>query len=482
MQSQKSIVIDNFAQMLPEVPQGSDKNKNFLIANANPVYYKGLGTTIQEEQFAPLCASTKKATTISSLILDGNICYLFKDDGLGLSESFVATDKGYIYYFSNSSYQSFPVLTGILSGNKSVRGIVYAKKLIATAADIGYAYYNSGGGWTPISGIGVNVDSTLGIRSLENFKTTTIISDSTFGSVYPRYLRIIDASLTATSDANSLDLGENTACRGLKNFNDKYLAIAVNGVNNSQSYIGNYIYLWDGNQVTGFQYSVKIPGLYQGMEVIKGILYVLVGEKSGVSSLYYLSGIILKKLWEINYGVPSVNADYNLFNYFGSLGINLDTGLLVWDREDGLKFFLNKDAVTMYVTGQSGEELYSGVGTTLYKETGTTFNNLDYKSQYFEASGVLNNVEIFYDQPPTGANKISVYIDAVDENSTSGSIGNLTTQLIDIDSTTALNSKRTLLDGKGIPFSKIRVRLTTTGNWGCIIRKIKLNFSPITGQ
>ena len=484
MASQKTIEINNFAQMLPEVPQGSQRNQHFLIANANPIYYKGLGATIQEEQFAPLYASAKKDIANGTLVLNGNITHLFQDKGWGLGEFFVATENGYLYYKDVSNlWLSFPSIGTV--GNTSLRGFVYfsdSPKIFLHSNFTAIRWIDSiTGSWTIISGLNI-LNSTISQRQAEVFKADVIISDGNSVLAYPRFLRIMDASLTLTSDANSLDLGAGVACRGLKNYNDKYLAIAVGNANNPLNYDNNFLYLWDANQVLGFNYSVKIPGLFQGMEVIKGILYVLVGEKSGQSALYYLAGTILKKVYDINYGYPSTTPEYNLFSYYGMLGINLDTGLLVWDREDGVKFFLNQDAVTMYVQGQSGLDIYSGLDTTLYKETGTTFNNLKYQSQYFEVSGNLDNVEIFYDQPPTASNKISVYADTIDENQPVGSIANSTTQLVDIDSITALNSKRTVLDGKGVLFSKIRIRITSTGNWNCIIRKIKINYSPVTGQ
>lgn len=106
----KTISIENFLKMTPQVPEYSSKNQNYLIAGANPLYY--LDDNTQEQQVAPLTASIDW-TQISSSIIESLI---------GTQDSLVSVYSGSTDQFFGQSFTTTNAIT--LSGAQ-----FYLKKL-----------------------------------------------------------------------------------------------------------------------------------------------------------------------------------------------------------------------------------------------------------------------------------------------------------------------------------------------------------------
>ncbi len=96
------IAITDFLRMLPQMPQYSPKNKNYLIAGANPLYY--LDDKSQEQQVAPLAASIDWSQVSPALVFFNKT----QDSGASL----IGSGVGGIFFRG----QSFtPSKTGIIS-------------------------------------------------------------------------------------------------------------------------------------------------------------------------------------------------------------------------------------------------------------------------------------------------------------------------------------------------------------------------------
>lgn len=481
----KTITIQNFLSMTPEVPQGSDKNQHFLIQNSDPLYYQG--TTTQEQQVAPLIASSLFLTALPGYVsnLNGNIVDIIpaKD---GSKDVFVVTDMANVYAFPYVDYYT-PTSPGPGS-NPAASLTIFNDDLLLTSPNWGSpaVYRNSSTvpaiPWTNSFG---TLQVLSGKRYMEPFLDFCAISvgDASYG--YGHLIKKITSSFTIT---DGIDLGVNWACLGMKNFNNKYLAIAA-GWKGGYTYNSNYVFLWDGIS-SRYNNAYKLPGRYQDMKEIGGTLYVMVLEANNQSALYYFTGSIttggFKRVFKVGYFTVNsgIFGNHSICNFKNYIAINNYPGLtLSGDTGFGqAKFQLTKDLIETFCMGSANTVLYGGINDQMYYYNvgGTTYNQLDYTTQWFDIEGSLNNVKIFYETPPvagTDAIHTSIYYET-DENGTSPQA------LADITPTTYQNGKYTLLDGKGIKFTMLKLKLTTTNisTWRPIIRSIEINYTPTKAQ
>ena len=477
----KKISLSNFLKQTPEIPQYSEKNQHYLISGSHPTYYVDK-PGIQEEQIAPLIASNTW-TEIPGFI------------GLNISDMCPSTEGTYSAYFiKHDSYvygvnidSNTQVGIGYPDGgvaNTSRQKLnCYNGYLLAVTNDSSYPTIKRtllpGSSWTAFGSITSSSDGHF----MENFLEYCMITDES------SKIKKIDSTWNITS---GIDLGAGWIVNGIKNFNDKYLAIAGSNGN----FVNNYLFLWNGRS-SSYNYSMKIPGRFMGMKVVDSILYVAVwangsGDSisNGKTSIYYMSGTTLKQLF-----TPQISAiqslsgnKFPLFNFNNKLGINLSSkDLIINGSSDAGKetfSFCNGINATGYGFDQF-TETYDGYLITYTSSpsagdrkyfldfTSSTYNSILYKSHWIPVKN-LKAIDIVYDiRPQSGTDAINVTIYGDGEDIIAGTS---TTVLDSITPTNYLNEKRTRLDVKGFAGDKVKIQLSTvnTGTWRPIIREINL--------
>ena len=473
----KKITIDNFLKMNPDNPEFTSKNTNYLIAGANPTYYLD-SSNIQEVQSAPLTASL--SWTQSSASLDGNI----------------------IAMCAGSTQYSYPIY--LMTTTSRVYGVTVSGGLPTGVTSLGFPSgstktldYNDGDMtwvnnqlYVTYAGAGYLV-----YRYQSNTWNSIPSSNTAFGTCLEPFLQYcmytnngvitkIDPSYNILTGIN---LGTGWNILNIKNYNNKYLAIAGQ---NGQNYTQNYIHLWNGYDSLP-NYSIKVNGQFIDMKVVDGTLYVAAAVSTGATTLYYLKGTTLVEAITPQYSSIDTNgAFYNLvrpnccFSYLQQIGIRLATTsdltypLMLYgkDLDGGVGQFIITSGFAIYgnIVGADGLQYgFNGQSLYYYPITSTSYQNIVYKSQWIPVKN-LSGIDVYYDTPPqSGTDAINVTIYGKGEDIISG---NSTTILTSITPTTILNNTRTRLDTNGFTGDMVLVVLTTvnTGTWRPIIRNIEL--------
>lgn len=394
--------------MSPDLPEYTDKNQHYLISGANPQYYNDNDLAgVQEKQLAPLVAS--------------NTWNIIGTTGLSYSDITESTEGTYDAYAIEAdsrvieisvpstiiSMATHPYPNGSAQNGTQQKLNCFAGKLLAittTTHIFSTPLPVTDVAWTDL---GV-VLSTTTEHFMENFLEYCMISD---GSKVGK----MDSTVTLAGFTTGIDLGINWTVIGLKNYNDKYLAVAgVMGVptgGNAGNFMRNYLFLWNGIS-SRYNYSVKIPGKFLDMKVIDGTLYVAVwvnGLSSPKTVLYYLKGTQL---------VPVLNPQYSpiylpqsggskriIFNFLNKVGLNMnDNSLLIYNKGyAGTETFVIKGATLQlerfsgsfngFILATSGNSIY------YYNQISTTYNSISYTSHWIPAKG-LQGIDIWYDTPP----------------------------------------------------------------------------------
>lgn len=482
----KKIVLQNFLKMTPEAPQYSEANQHYLLSGVNPTYYLDTPDTstfdgIQEEQIAPLIASQKWN------LLNNTTSGSAYNDITESSEStydfyFIRADSrvfAYDLFFGTKTDCGYP---NLVAENTSLQKIkCFANNLLvvtktSTSPNIWRTALPASGSstWTPFGSISNDGDEHF----LEPFLEYCMITDN------KRQVKKIDTSFNVTS---GIDLGIGWTINGMRNYNDKYLAIA----GSTGSFNNNFLFLWNGRSDT-YNYSIKMAGRFLDMKVVDGTLYVAIwvsgtGNQSGTGKtvLYCLSGTSLKEVTlpfisTIKYGFKQ-----GIFSMNNNVGINLNnsnslmiygktpTGTAKFVQNDNLSFTKISDTYSGSIVGI----VVTGGNYFLYYlptvNINSRYNTITYKSQWIPVKN-LSGIDIEYDTPPqSGTDAINVTIYGRGEDIISG---NSTTVLDSITPTNYLNTTRTRLDTKNFAGDKVKILLTTvnSGAWRPIIRKITL--------
>ena len=490
----KKISLNNFLKMSPEAPQYTDKNQHYLISGANPTYYNDI-SGVQEEQIAPLIASnvwqlaylndgghgSVGSSHITSLIPNPLV-------GSPLNDAFGIDIYGNIFMYSiynNSCTNYGAVISGINSGDNAIHG--FAGLIIAivyTSAPFIYSSSSgSSGTWTSLYPVALSGGANgIGQRYMEQMGQFLYISDGLDSSHTMSQVKLLSASFVYIA---GIDLGIGWTITGIRNFNDKYMAITANNANFS----GDYLFLWNGQAGVDPQYKAKIEGQYIDMAIVNSILYVAVrvsgtGNSAtiGKTAIFYLKNNQLVPLLTPQISLLSSGYGDNgvLFNFSSKLGMNLvSKDLMIYgDSEIGKEEFVlstgrdfNKFCVT--ANGYLLAVDYYTFSPYYYNLSSTTFNQISYKSHWIPVKN-LQGLDIWYDAPPSiTGDKISVTIYADGENIITGT---QTIVLADITPTHYLNKKRTRLDVVGFAGDRCKIVLTTTqtSTFRPIIRGIDL--------
>jgi len=471
----KKIRIDNFLRMSPDDPEFSTRKPNYLIAGANPTYYLDTAN-IQEVQSAPLASSLNWAQISASL--DGNIISMCS--GQGVYPVYIMTTTSRVYGITTAgglptgvTSLGFPTGSSVTLDYNDGDMTWVNNQLYVTYSGAGYLVYRyNSGSWSSIASSNTAYQSCL-----EPFLQYCMYSN--FGTI-----KKIDPSYSVLT---GVSLGSGWNIYSMRNYNNKYLAIAAaNGTNYTQ----NYIHLWNGYDSLP-NYSVKINGQFIDMKVVDGTLYVAAAISTGATVLYYLSGTELKESISPQYSsIDQVGAFYanvrpnSCFSYLQQIGIRLmDTSdlvapLMVYGKglDGGVAEFIISSGFDIYgnIVGSDGNQYgFHGSSLYYYPISSNSYQPILYKSKWIPVKN-LSGIDIIYDTPPqTGTDAINVTIYGKGEDIISG---NSATALTSITPTTTLNNTRTRLDVQGFAGDKCSIVLSTvnTGVWRPIIRAIEL--------
>ncbi len=476
--------IDNFLKMSPEVPQYTPRNQHYLIAGANPTYYLE-ETGSQEEQVAPLAASLDWIQ-VSGAALDGDVVHMVASTE-GTYAIYFVTDTCHVYAATPSGITDMGRPLGVSFANVGARLSCANNLLIFTCSSqnqIKKMSLPGPGAWTNFAS---TVSTTSGIHFTEPFLDYVAVTDGTSNTNN----LVKKADVTSFLVSTGIDIGAGWGVVQMRNYNNKYLAIAAGQTNTTNfvyGYVQNYIFLWDGIS-DRYNYSVKVPGRYIDMKVIDGVLYVAVLTSSAKTVLYKMTGTRLVKvrtpqLSSISQGpspVPSPLFSYNnnvgihLSSFFGVTSVS-DPLLVIGNDEPGSSEFVLSHGrpFEQFTIGFDGL-LYGNVITAsssiwYYPVSPSSYQPIKYISHWIPVQNAAA-IDVYYDTPPQSVtDRISTTIFGRGEDIQSGSS---TTTLEDITASTFLNTTRTRLDLKGFTGDKMKVLIETsnTGSWRPIIRQ-----------
>jgi len=489
----KEIVLDNFLKMYPQVPEFSQKNQHYLISGVNPISYLTDGS--QEQQIAPLAASIdwEEITGIIGGSLEGNITQMVPSIG-GSYTAYGVTDTTKVFGLTGGAVTSLGYPSGSSSINTTSCCLAIGGNFLfmSRAAD-SVVYYTA---LSPIAWHSFGTLSSLGggAHIMEPFVDHVAISDTTGTSTQNNLVCLIDPTSGVPSIISTpyLDLGLGFGVLQMRNFNDKYLAVAFGkSVSGSLTtgYPQNYLCLWDG-AANSFNYSMKIPGKFIDMKVVDSVLYVAVQVSYNKTCVYQLRGTQLQKVFTtqfttISSGVRSM-IPCSLFDFRNYLGVNLNSNsdlvrpIMVYGNDEmgGIEFVHSSGRLfDQFVTDYNGnllanEYVAGGNSNLYYIPTSNTYQNILYKSQWVPVKN-LQAIDVYYDTLPVHTHDaINVTLYGRGEDIITGSS---TTVLSSITPTNYLTAKRTRLDVKGFTGDFVKVQLTTVNDvWQPIIRRVSL--------
>jgi hypothetical protein len=248
----------------------------------------------------------------------------------------------------------------------------------------------------------------------------------------------------------------------------------------------NYLFLWDGIQVSSYNYAIQMPGKFVDMKALTSNLYLLVQEGINLYGLYVLNSLSWKKVLTLSNVTATGLAIYN-----NRIAVNITaglyTGILIWDPLTGARFVIDSRNSFTSMSAGSNRHLYAGSVHTVYSTStvpsATPYSNINYLSHFIylpHEVGQIPRINVYYDTPPsiTGDQiQVTIYSD-LDDVTNVGSGPNTTTVLNAITNTSHDTPKRTYLDGLGALANRFKIGLTTTlasgSTWKPIIRAIKI--------
>lgn len=485
------IEIGNFMRMVPQAPQYSPKNQNYLVAGANPAYY--LDSGIQEQQAGPLAASVNWAGVSGGT--DGNVTCMIPSTN-PLYSVFLVDDTGKVYGLTATTLTDLGYPTGsALVGHAGCYISTAGGYIFFTDSTNSNIYYIpiTGGSWMTFGSL-----SNTGVHIMEPFLSSYVAVADGATTLNTVYLINYTPSTPAVLSTPTVVLGKGWGIMGMRNYNNKYLAVAGGlsaGTGSANGYAQNYVFLWDGI-ANSYNQSVKIPGQYLDMKVIDSVLYVAVRVNSGKTRLYYLDNITLKEVLTTQYSTISSGVyapvGCSIFSFKNFIGMHLDTTIdmadpiLVYGSDEAGQFeFVYSYGIEFdqIVTGYDGNIYGTKYNVSAFSQLfylplspiGAIYQNILYRSQWIPVES-LSSVDIFYDSPPQQLlDTISVTLYGRGEDIIAGSGAYA---LATIGYQNFLNQKRTNLDASGFAGSEVMVQLSTNSGsgttWVPIIRRISL--------
>ena len=462
----KKISLTNFQKVSPDVTQYSDKNQHYMMSGVDPLY-SASQNTIQEEQVAPLAASYKMklamTDTGTAVIITDIIPASFANGGA--QTGVWAIDDGNYVFDGTNVYSPWTGSTGQTNFLTQFGNFV-----IASSSNSQKLAYQSGsyGGFTLMTMTGLNFGSgPVYMTPFLEFCMACYL-----GKVYKITIGSVPDIVLNTP---AIDIGTNFAIIAKPVIYNNYASIPARY---GGDYNGNYLFLWNGTGIS-WQYKVPLPGKFIGQSVIKGTLYVVVENKSGVQNLYYLVNYQLRKVKGLHGLYTTItNKPHPVLNIGDFVGILTDNGVFKWTKDEILgevSYLYNTGNYNCGCTGGANNYLYTTTGLQIFNDTiiANTFNNISYISEWIPVKNV-SGIDIIYDIPPQiSGDAINVTLYGKGEDIITG---NSTQVLNSITPSTILNTTRTRVDVQGFTGDKAKLLITTTASavttWQPIIRQI----------
>lgn len=436
-------------------------------------------------------------------ILEGNITHMIPSTD-GTYSVYAITDKNHVYGITTTAITDLGYPSGGAGSSTDCYlaigggGTTYSGYLFATWAISGNIYKSplpaTSATWTTCGGTALQ--TSCGSHIMESFLDFIAVKDGNISYLQGGQIRKLDVSALTVGAPALIDLGTGWAIMSMRNYNNKYLAIAGGKATSGGSvngYTSNYLFLWDGIS-SRYNYSIKIPGQFIDMKVIDSVLYVAVKVASGKTCLYFLYNTTLRKVTTPQISTIFAGAGLGesiispLFDFKNYVGIHLDSNsdlthpLMVYGKDEmgEIEFvhssgrFFNQICVGYDGNLFGGEYVDSSTTKMYYLPTALPTNGiyqqLLYKSQWIPIKN-LQAIDIYYETPPSaGTDAINITIYGQGEDILNG---NSTTVLTAITPTNYLTKKRHRLDLQGFTGSQVMIKLSTINStWRPIIRAI----------
>jgi len=476
---------------------GGDISNNIIIGedNTSPtalgnLAYSPDGSSWSYQTTYAICFYVYGSTSSGSL--DGNIVHMIPSTE-GTYSIYAITDTTKVYGITTTSITDLGYPSGsavantggyLAIGGGGTTNSGYLFVTVSSAAAV-YKMTLPSGAWSSFG----SMQTAVGVHIMEPFLDFIALRDGTTSFYQGGVVKKID--VTAFTISTGIDLGAGWGIYQMRNFNNKYLAIAggKTGIGSS-GYPQNYIFLWDGVS-SRYNYSVKVPGKFIDMKVIDTTLYVAVEVSDNKTCVYKLVSTSLRKVFTTQYSTirtvgPNAPITCSLFDFKSYLGIQLDQTtdmtvpvLIYGDDEIGsIEFIHTYNKLFDYICPGYDGNIFADVSVlgsssnVYYLPTTGNYQNILYKSQWIPVNN-LKAIDIYHDSVPvSGTDAINVTIYGQGEDIITGAS---TTVLDSITPTNYLTVKRTRLDVKGFTGSQVKIQLSTVNStWRPIIRAISL--------
>ncbi len=510
--TQNRIVLENFNTMTPWARTYTPKTQFYKIVNNLLVTdYLPNGDVLQNSALVPQFSSDSYYALSTGNYSDGSNAIKMIADPTQASDFYALSAYGAVYHVTknlgSTGTVSRPSSNAIWVGSGAGAGadIAYFNNKLFEASPnytTGIVYWDgtNGTGWSSYTGTHAG-----GMNSLLPFSSYLYVGGSSDSRIY----RWDSAGnqVYPGSGTGGLQLPSWLGTMMMENYNNKYIAIAAAPqISSGSSPLENYLFLWDGAS-TSYNYAIKAPGQIVGMKDIGGYLWVAIsfstpssGGENTSSALYVLSGITLKKVFQIP-AITMKRFDSNgnslnkncLFDIMGNVGLITMRGKFVYDFNQKMLYDFYDDwnggpMITAFGVNNSAVKFFHGISSIvnqLYSGIVSNAYTAQYSSSYagtnwIDAIGQLSSIEIYYDSPPPSTNSY-FYIDVYYEDENYGGTKSKV-HLAQIDSSNYQNSKYTIIDGAGINFKRLQVVVGSStvvaDNWVPTIRRVVINYEP----
>jgi hypothetical protein len=359
---------------------------------------------------------------------------------------------------------------------------------------------STGTSWTSLSGF---VSPKFGLT----FSVYFYVADKS-ASTNP-FRNLIKVYGTSLSQVGSLDIGQNKDIQDIVNNNNRFLVVIANDAN---VFTEQYMFLWDGSHQNRPFHIVRLPGIYSGSVVYGGAFFIFV-RYGNSTYIYELAGYVLRLIdilpnivinetflpqYRItSYGnfiiFPAVIKDLNLnclilYNVFEKETMALYASDLtntiygVWSILDLAKnfrvFYNSNEADKIYHRlvlpneGMNSYETNQGVNSFQQIPVPSYYSNV---INFFRRI-MINRVDVFYGNKPTGTNKIDILLRTIDEYQGQTTFNE---QTLTIDNQKMDNYH--IFDAVGLIGNRleIRVSITTDGSFRGGLKRVIIYYSPL---
>jgi hypothetical protein len=357
---------------------------------------------------------------------------------------YIATSKGKVYALSQTGIaRNFgqPV-TLTASQNETTLAKFIGKIFFVNPSQTNIYHIDetsTGTSWSSLTGF---VSPKFGLT----FNVYFYVADKSAGT--NPYRNLIKVYTTGLTQAGSLDIGQNKDIQDIVNNNNRFLVVIANDAN---VFTEQYMFLWDGSHSNRPFHIVRLPGIYVGSVVYGGAFFVFL-RYGNSTYIYELAGyalrlidvlpnIVINETLLPQYRITS----YGNFIIFPAAIKDLDLNCLVlyniFEKEtmalyasDSTKTICGVWSVLdlvknfrVFYNSNEEDKIYHRLvlpneGMNSYETSRGTnsFSQIPVPSYYsniinFFRRVMINRVEVFYGNKPTGTNKIDILLRAIDE-------------------------------------------------------------------